>query len=478
MTRWISFIFVAGLVLLCWSAVAAAAELWVGTATIDITPPKPVALDGQFHVRVSRGVETPVTATAVALEGRDGERVADQAILVSCDLVAIRAPVAKLLRERLTARLPGFDARKVIVNATHTHTAPVTEEGKYNIPKNVMQPAEYVDFVASQLADVSARAWNGRKPGGVSWGLGYAVVGHNRRATYADGKAQMYGATDRGNFQGLEGGADGGVELLYFWDKEKQPLAVAVNVACPAQEVEGRSMINADFWHDVRQQVQKQRSADYLLLGWAGACGDLSPHRMYRKGAEERMLKLRGLTATQDIGRRIAREVDDVYELARGDNRTNVTFAHSVADWALPRRKVTEGEAKAAQAQIDALVKANDATRKRLWHQAVVDRYRTQGDEPTFAAEVHVVRIGDVVIATNPFELFGDYGVQIKSRSKAVQTFVVQLCGPGGYLPTARAVAGGGYSAVVESSEVGPEGGQMLVDRTVEMINEVFAGKE
>ena len=89
-----------------------------------------------------------------------------------------------------------------------------------------------------------------------------------------------------------------------------------------------------------------------------------------------------------------------------------------------------------------------------------------------------MVRIGDVAIATNPFELFSDYGVQIKGRSKAVQTFVVQLCGPGSYLPTRRAVAGGGYSAVVESSEVGPEGGQVLVDRTVEMINELFAGKD
>lgn len=106
------------------------------------------------------------------------------------------------------------------------------------------------------------------------------------------------------------------------------------------------------------------------------------------------------------------------------------------------------------------------------WLQATIDRYRTQGQEPTFTAEVHVPRIGDIDLATSPFELYHDYGVQIKSRSKAVQTFVLKLTGGWGrYLPTPRAVAGGGYGAVVQSGMVGPEGGQAPVNRTVELIN-------
>ena len=106
-----------------------------------------------------------------------------------------------------------------------------------------------------------------------------------------------------------------------------------------------------------------------------------------------------------------------------------------------------------------------------------MERYRTQGAAPTFTVEVHVLRIGDIAIATSPFELYHDYGVQIKSRSKALQTFVIELTGgSGGYLPTPRAVAGGGYGAVVQSGRVGPEGGQVLVDRTVELIN-VFLGQ-
>jgi hypothetical protein len=50
---------------------------------------------------------------------------------------------------------------------------------------------------------------------------------------------------------------------------------------------------------------------------------------------------------------------------------------------------------------------------------------------------------------------------------------LVQLaCQHGGYLPTARAIQGGGYSA--DKFVVGPEGGQVLVEETVKRINQLF----
>jgi hypothetical protein len=95
-----------------------------------------------------------------------------------------------------------------------------------------------------------------------------------------------------------------------------------------------------------------------------------------------------------------------------------------------------------------------------------------------YNTEVHVIRIGDVVICTNPFELFTDYGIAIQARSNAVQTFVVQLAGPGTYLPTEKAVKGGHYSAIIQSTLVGPEGGQILADRTVKLIDKLMKVSE
>jgi hypothetical protein len=106
-----------------------ASELPVGGATVSITSERPVALAGQMHTRIARSGESPVTATALALEARDGDKVVDQAILVSCDLIAIEAAVLEQVRKRIKDRLPDADMQKLVLNATHTHTAPVVKEG-------------------------------------------------------------------------------------------------------------------------------------------------------------------------------------------------------------------------------------------------------------------------------------------------------------------------------------------------------------
>ena len=90
-------------------------------------------------------------------------------------------------------------------------------------------------------------------------------------------------------------------------------------------------------------------------------------------------------------------------------------------------------------------------------------------------AEAHIIRLGSIAIATNPFELFLDYGNQIKARSLAEQTFLVQLaCGHEGYLPTEKAEKGGHYSAFVASGSVGHVGGEQLVRQTLQEINRMF----
>jgi hypothetical protein len=108
-----------------------------------------------------------------------------------------------------------------------------------------------------------------------------------------------------------------------------------------------------------------------------------------------------------------------------------------------------------------------------------MDRYEKQksGEAKPYQMELHVLRLGDVAIATNPFELFTDYGLRMKARSPSIQTFVVQLTGPGTYLPTARAERGGGYSAIIESTQVGHEGGQVLVDETLGLIHSFWPPK-
>jgi hypothetical protein len=335
-----------------------------------------------------------------------------------------------------------------------------------------MRPDEYVAFLVERLAEVAVTAWENRRPGGVGWGLGHAVVAYNRRSVYADGRAQMYGSTNQPEFRGLEGPEDQGVEVLFFWDRNGQLIATAINVAAPAQEVEGRSAVNADFWHEIRQLLRARHGPDLLVLGWIGAAGDQSPRPMFRRAAEERMRQLRDLSRLQEIARRIVHAWEEAYAGARQDIRTDAPLVHRVATVDLAPRMIRTDEYTQAKARLADLAKEPDNRWRMRWHQTVVDRYERQlaGAAEPYRMELHVLRLGDVAIATNEFELFTEFGIRIKARSPALQTFLIQLAGSGGYVPTEIAVRGGGYSAIAESSRVGPLGGQELVDRTVELI--------
>lgn len=465
----------------------AAAELRIGSSTISVTPDRPVALAGQFGTRISQSVEAPIIAAVVAIESVEAGKVVDQSILISCDLVAIHHSVLSQFRRHLKPLLPDFDVRKVIVSATHTHTAPVTSEIPeetlitYPIPKEgVMQPAEYTAFLVERMSQAAVQAWTSRKPGGVSWTLGFAQIGENRRSVFADGHAQMYAKTNDARFRGMEAGSDSGIETLFFWNAEKQLQAVAINVACPSQEVESRSALNADFWHDAREQLKVRLNLpDLTVLGWCGAAGDQSPHPQYRKDAEARMIKLRGLTRQQELGRRISSAVLDTLDAAKADIRVDAPFGHTVEDLPLPPRKILEREyedAKKNIAQYSIVEKPDNRVITMLaLEKGIVRRFEEAGKLPPYEMELHVLRIGDIAITTNTFELYLDWGIQMKARSPAQQTFVLQLTnGCGMYLPTALAIEGGSYSGLPHVNKVGPEGGQVLVDQTVRAMHALF----
>ena len=179
----------------------------------------------------------------------------------------------------------------------------------------------------------------------------------------------------------------------------------------------------------------------------------------------------------EEIAIKIADAVDYVFSGAKSDMHTAIPMKHVVEDLSLPVRRVTEAELERAKSDYDRIMEKGQLDKGRNFvylgrNKSVIDRHERQEKDPFYRMELHVVRFGDIAIVTNPFELFLDYGIRIKARSKALQTFVIQLaCSAAGYLPTAKAVAGGGYGAEVVSNRVGPEGGQVLVDRTVELIN-------
>ena len=486
---------------------------------------KPVALMGQFATRISEYEEKPLTVTALAVDSGD-----DQMVLCSVDLIGVNYPLVDEVRRRLAECTEGLDPMKVVISAIHTHTGPgftgrgarkanlgfdpklydekinslVPPEKRYadkpNVYENpdIMNGDELLEEIATKITKTIAAAWANRKEGSFSNAFGRAVVGMCRRVAYNDGSAQMWGDTNTAMFTEIEGGNDSGIELMYVFDENKKLTGIVANLACPAQCVQHRLFISPDFWGETKMLLRKHFGEDLFLLPLCSAAGDQCPVDLVRwvepesdvndpnlkrnnppkRKADPSMFDIAGMKKT---GKRIANEIIEVYNEGLDEPQTDIPLVHQVHNMQLPLRRVTMAEEKAACKEArEYLMRKEEKTDfndtanlQRAF--GIIRRALLQEIRDVVDTEVHIIRLGTIAFATNPFELFLDYGNQIKARSLAEQSFIIQLAnGADGYLPTEKAENGGHYSAFVGSGTIGHIGGEQLVRETVQAINNMF----
>lgn len=490
--------------------------LKLGWAEADLTPPRPVAIAGEFHARISEGVHDPISATAWAIDSGN-----DQTVFASCDLVTIPDELRDAVRATVRERADGLDPLKVILHATHTHYAPEvrvpsdilghTSTGGIGVDLAEIDPEampveDYVAFAAGRIADAVMRAWASRAPGGIAFGTGYAVIGRNRRWVDADGKSMMYGLneTTAERFRHIEGYEDHSVQLMATYDGSGRLTGLIVNLACPTQSLDASSSyeISADFWHEARGELRRRLGRELFILPQCSAAGDQTAYLQYDKPAENRMLRLAGLTKRQQIARSLANAIEDMLSTIGQEIDTAPLLRHRVETVELTAYRLTADDARSAERdaaewrlkyerELEKLAQQPElrntprwyrelsiARRRMQWCQNAANRFERQKENPTISAEVHLLRFGEVVFASVPFEYYLDFGIQIKARCPATQTFLVQLAGGGTYVPSPRSVAGGGYGSIPSSNPVGPEGGQQLADHLVQAIRSVWKETE
>ena len=507
--------------------------LKIGWATRDVSTDKPVPITGQAYIRVNEGVLDPTTSTALVLD--DGQ---DCVIFVSLDIVAVRCGLLDEVRAKVKAKKPEIPVEKILMNATHTHTGPShyhlkglltagpEPENQPDINYDIADPDEFRAWLGDVMTDMIIEAWDKRAPGAAAYGYGYAVVAHSRRVCYFDdtskrgpkksktdtfgvnGTAIMYGNTNDDNFSHYEAGADHFINLFYTFDAEGKLTGAIINVPCPSQNTEGMWQLSADYWHDVRVAI-KERFGDIFILPQCASAGDLSPRILHYKQAQSRRFALKygvdaeaanrsneiELAARKDIAERIADAFGEVLSWAKKDLRTEMKISHKVSTVNLSEYVITDEDYAYCKEGLEESMKvpfvytddhkadliANTrilSNRKRF--QGIIKRYEKQKTNKTHPMEMHVLRVGDIAFASNQFELYMDFQHRMQARSPFEQTFVVQLSAQpgeeaGSYLCTERALAGRGYSAIMFSIRVSPQGGQELVEETVKQLKELYA---
>lgn len=503
----------------------------IGWATRDVSTDQPINMPGQFHMRIIRGILDPITVTALVVENND-----DIAVFVSGDFIDCRSHMLDELRKAVAETYPQIPPEKILVNATHTHTAAshVGGIGSISFTKGeafrhdgveIGSSEDYRKFLIAQMYDAVCEAYENRAEGGISYGYGFAVVAFNRRVVYfddlskregavqdsthgVDGHVRMYGDTSDPNFSHYEAGADPFVNLMFTFDAEDTLTGAIINIPCPSQNSEDEYLVSADYWHDIRVAIRKKYGNIHLLAQCAAA-GDLSPRQLHYRKAQQRRYRLkygeietRAQSKTEimnrmEIAERVSACFDEVYSWARKEIQKEAVVIHAVQTVSLPKRMVTEEEYRQAQeglAREQVAAFTYDGTplenlhhnsiimSKRGRYRRLMNRYETQAQEPTLPMEMHVIRIGDIAFASNRFELFMDYEHRIQARSPFIQTFIVQLAAQpdrdnGSYLPTERGRWGRGFGASAYDNQVTPEAGQIIVEETVKTLRRL-ADKE
>ena len=494
--------------------------LKIGWASADVSTNEPIAIVGQGHERISTGSVDPTTITALYLE--DG---GDYVLFLSGDFTSMETALLLELKALLAEKLPDFNSDKLILNATHTHTAPrfSLKRGYDKAPKDrvTIYPHEkYRAFLLEQMVKIIMDAVQGAAEGSVSYGYDFASVGFSRRSTYfhdrgannakgntfaVNGHAAMYGKTNDPDFSGFEGSLDPYVYSLYTFDAAGKLTGALVNVACPSQCTEHDSFTSADFWNEAREAIRRDFGNIYILPQCAAA-GDLSPHILHNQDARLRKHLLRygedpkaqlfvrpfEYYSRREIGERIAQAVKNGYGWASNEKLTTMPITHVTEVLELERWNITQQQYEEAKENLANLeqgtwqvtddpmadFKVNTRRSSELSRcEGVISRYENRSE--TAPVEIHVLKVGPIAFVTCPFELYIDYQHRLQARSPFPQTFMVQLVatttGTAGYLATERAAANKGYSAISYSCQIAPKGGQAMIERMLEILEQIQA---
>lgn len=508
-------------VALC-GAILWAAPLKIGWGKADVTPAGPTMLHGQTSNRLATEVLDPLSTTVLALE-KDNT----QLIMISLDHCGIDTFLLNALRKSINQAI-GIAPEKIITFVTHTHTAPqygavvpmadcmkifnpvgkgaIMGKGNCGIDvaemkkkyPNFVDSEMYFEFLVKQITSAAVEAWKNRAPGKIAYGMGSAAIGECRRLTMDKIGGLMYGQENDPRMLHAEGHVDNSLNILATYTPCGKLTGMVINLACPSQVSEAWSIVSADYWNEVRELVASRYGKKVHILPQCSPAGDLSPHKILNRRADERMMLLKqqqekalpdwtwrtrvynhdyGLARRREIARRIMAGLEDVLPAIASTAQSDLVFKHSFRVLSLPPRLITAEEAKKAADKAKFLEnhfkKNNIAYDGSLPSQlGVIKRFKNPPE--AFNMELHTIRLGEVVFATNPFELYLDYGDRIKGASKAVQTFLIQLSnGTGGYLPSMRSGTAG-YGSWPSSVRVNFDGGNIVVRESVKDINALF----
>ena len=407
----------------------------LGTASIDITPPVGTPMAGSLRPRTSVGIDDPLLCKAMVL-GNDETRLA----LVTLDLIAWTKRRSDEPRATIAAQA-GIAPEHVLINCSHTHSGPYTDES-LDLAGGLDEA--YLARVKEAISQAVCQAATNLLPVAVGTvKTSFGGVGRNRRLLRPDGSAinaWLATAEERESLP-LAGPNDEDL-LAWVFFHESRPAATLWNYTVHVNAHFGTSF-SADYPGRVAASLQEEFGADFFSLFLPGACGDIN-HIVGFEQVHRRLSE-----AMQEVVRRATPGDCDALGAAWREVRLGVRDREPFQEAEIRSKwpdgfEVFENE--------DRLLKADP-----------------QDDVTTV---VQALRIGEGAIAATPGETFAELGLDIKQRSPHSMAAVAELCNDIiGYIPTLEAFRQGGYETFRSRwARVVPGSGEILVAELVGML--------
>jgi neutral ceramidase len=424
----------------------------VGTAYRDITPDRPLGLQGQMRERLPEYTRDPLTVNAVVFV--DGDcRVA----LVSADVCVLTDDLPDRMKNACS-NTTGISPDDVTVSATHTHLGPVMMKRIVGDPD-----ADWLTELVAKTAEAVADACKNAEEATLFAGSGWLDhMGWNRRGLRADGACHMYHGSWQEGFVGIEGPRDGEVGVLFAQRNDGSVIAAVTSFSTHPNCVEGESFYSADIPGEVRRVVRAVLGEDVGVVYLTGASGDTAPSIM--ENNPDNTQPWRGEEGLKRSGAYLGGEIVRVISATTEPMATQtLSHEHTVLD--IPIREWDE--AIPITEYSDGMYDFFEGS-KRNWQ-----KRREAGP---VSVPLHVVRIGDAAICLNPAELYCFFGLEMKKHSPASVTLVGQLTdGWISYVATPHAVRHGGYSAQAsDNSFLAVDAGWQIVGATQDLLEKVF----
>ncbi len=445
-----------------------------GAATSNITPPLGMEIVGNFAPRpIAAHVHDELHARCLALD--DGET---KLVLVVADIISLPREVWDEARQQLATET-GIPSSHLLFAGTHTHSSvsPLTHEDP---------SLNYRQFLIGRVVDGVRRALANLEPARIAWGSGQ-VPQHvfNRRWKLKEG------VTNANPFGGQDRAVMNPSSLL------RPRLAGPAGPTNPevyclsVQATDGRQIaLLANYWlHYVGGVPREHLSADYF-----GEFCRVLEDRLASPGEHPRVVGLLANGPCGDVNNNdysgktpaVKREPYEKIRLVAGDLaaealRVRETLQHR--DWVPLKAAATELELGVRRPTPEmvrwaeaVLAKPKGATPEHRLEQPYAERTLAARDAKpdTVHCMLQAFRIGDLGIASIPFEVFTEIGLEIKGRSPFKDTFTIELAnGSNGYLPTPAQHELGGYETWLGTNRVEREASVKITATILDLLQQV-----